>query len=418
MKFVRAVNRLGSVHKLSRALPVNSGNSFSYNTTTMKSSSAAPQVKNHQELHAPVGEDGKGEYSAATKGCFDVINRATPLVLESVKRSKITNDQPFTVADYGTADGGTSLGLLTKVVQAVREKSPDQEIVLAYEDQAINEWKSVFKHALGDIPVSDAYGETIPTPYALKNVFVQACGVGFHTQCFASKTIDLGVSFTAMHWLSASPNSLKGRTEMHAVQCADKEDLPEKAQAAKDWNSILQARANEMKPGARMVLVNFCCSKEGYFLGHTNTGVSMWDSFAHSWNKLHDQGLIDETELKGVSFPSYYRTSGEFLAGAEAVPGLKVVSCEEHVVPCPYRELWNAGQATGIDTPKQYAEWFVPTTRTWSHSTFQSALHPDRPDKVEVMNQFWQNYMDLVETDPDNHGMDYVHNYLVLEKES
>lgn len=402
MKHIRQL--MGSMAMVNKPSIRASGN-FS---SAMKSTAALAE---HQELHAPVGEDGKGEYTAATKGCFDVINKATPMVLDSVKALSIKKNQPFTVADFGTADGGTSLGLMTKVVEAVREKSPDQEIVLAYEDQAINEWKSVFKHALGDIPVHDAYGETFTTPYALKNVFVLACGVGFHTQCFASNTIDLGFSSTAMHWLSASPNSLKGRSEMHSVQCADKADLLENAQAAKDWKSILEARAKEMKPGARIVLVNFCCSKEGYYLGHTDTGASMWESFAHSWKKLHDQGLIDETELKGVSFPSYYRTSEEFLAGVEAVPGLKVVSSEEHVVPCPYRELWTAGKATGIDTPKKYAEWFVPTTRTWSHSTFKSGLHPNRPDSDQVMQQFWQNYMDLVETDPNIHGMDYVVSY-------
>jgi hypothetical protein len=302
---------------------------------------------------------------------------------------------------------------LRKVVETVRSKHGEKEIVLHYEDQAANEWKSVFKHVLGDINVQDAYGKTIETPHALGNVFVQACGVGFHSQCYPSNSIELALSFTAMHWLSASPNSLRGQTAMHAARCP----IPpkaEKRQAAEDWEAILLARAKELVRGGRCVLVNFCVSGNGYFLGQTDECISMWDSFESSWNRLYEQGLIDEEERLGVSFPNYYRTKEEFLAGVEAVPELEVISCEEKIVRCPYRTLWLEGK-TG-KSAREYAEWFVPTTRSWSHSTFENALHKHRTDKKEVMDQFWKNYIDIVAADPDAHGMDYVHCYLVLEK--
>jgi hypothetical protein len=80
-----------------------------------------------------------------------------------------------------------------------------------------NEWQSVFNHALGLKAVTDAYGEEIPNPYSLQNVFIEACGVGFHNQCYPSNSIDFGVSFTAMHWLSRFPSSLKGDEKMHAA---------------------------------------------------------------------------------------------------------------------------------------------------------------------------------------------------------
>jgi hypothetical protein len=33
------------------------------------------------------------------------------------------------------------------------------------------------------------------------------------------------------------------------------------------------------------------------------------------------------------------------------------------------------------------------------------------------MVAFWENYMKIVEKNPEAHGMDYVHNYIVFEKE-
>jgi hypothetical protein len=371
------------------------------------------------ERHAPIGKDGEGEYTASTKGCFDVIDAATPYVMEAIQNIPAAKeiDTTFTVADYGTADGGTSLGLMAKIVQAVREESsPVREIQINYEDQRENEWKSVFNHALGVKQVTDAYGNVLTTPRSdpSSGVFISACGVGFHEQAFPSNSIDLGVSFTAMHWLSQAHNSLKGSHSMHAAQ-SDTPPEAERLQAAQDWRSILQARSKELRGGGRMVIANFCKSKQGYFLGNTDVGASMWESFQKCWDRLHEEGVIDEEERLGISFPNYYRTSHECREGVEQIDGLKVIDCVEKVVRCPYREAWNAGNAAGR-TAREQAEWFVPTTRTWSESTFKNALKSHR-DKDAIMEKFWFNYVDLVAEDPSIHGMDYAHTYLVIEKE-
>lgn len=383
---------------------------------TMKQAEAAVPIEN---VHTPVGKDGEGSYTAATKGCFDVIDVATPLILEEVVKQPIHDDRAFHVADYGTADAGTSLGLLSKVVRAVRERTNDaneKEVVIHYEDQLNNEWKSVFNHALGNIKVSDAYNNEIDTPYDLGGVFVEANGVGFHQQCYASGSIDLGVSFTAMHWLSSSPSSLKGSEYMHAARCPDGPPEAEKMQAESDWYKILQARSKELSQGGRFVCVNFCVSKEGYFLGQTDVGSSMWDSFGHAWNKLAGEGVISEEEQSGVSFPNYYRTTEEFLSGIERCQDLKLVSAEEKIVRCPYREQYV--KSDNKVSPAEYAKSFVPTTRTWSHSTFKAALSDKRTEeeKEKILEQFWSNYEELVAQSPETHGMDYVHSYLVVEK--
>lgn len=371
------------------------------------------------ERHAPIGKDGEGVYTASTKGCFDVIDTATPYVMEAISTipSAKDSDSTFTVADYGTADGGTSLGLMAKIVQAVRNQSgnPSREIHINYEDQRENEWKSVFNHALGVKQVTDAYGNALQTPRtdALSGVFVSACGVGFHEQAFPSNSIDLGVSFTAMHWLSQAPNSLKGHDTMHSAQ-SEAPPEAERLQAAQDWKSILQARAKELRPGGRMVIANFCKSKEGYFLGNTDVGANMWESFQHCWDRLAKEGLIDEEERLSISFPNYYRSSKECAEGVDQVDGLKIIECVEKVVRCPYREAWVGGNAE-CRTAREQAAWFVPTTRTWSESTFKNALKPHQ-DKSSIMERFWSNYVDLVAEDPSAHGMDYVHTYLVIEK--
>ena len=371
------------------------------------------------KLHTHLGKDGEGLYTASTKGCFDVIDEATPLVLDCLNHISLPNEseRAFVIADYGTADAGTSLGLMNLIVNTVRQKvGKNLEISIQYEDQKDNEWKSVFNHVLGFKQVTNAYGEILKTPRTNdeSKIFVNACGVSFHKQAYPSNSVDLGFSFTAMHWLSQSPSSFKGTEIMHASGCNDLNICRgEKEQAAIDWNSIIKSRCKELRVGGRMVIVNFCISKEGYYLGNTEIGVNMWDSFVICWNKLAEEGLIDEEERLGVSFPSYYRSYQESVEGAEAIDGIKVIDCIEKIVRCPYREEWTSGKSNR--TPLEHAEWYVPTTRTWSESTFKQALKNDK-DKEKIMEKFWKHYVDLVAAEPEKHGMDYVHTYLVIEK--
>ena len=91
----------------------------------------------------------------------------------------------------------------------------------------------------------------------------------------------------------------------------------------------------------------------------------MWDSFQIAWNKLAG---ISEEERLGISFPSYYRTTDEFINGIDKCPDLRLISAEEKIVRCPYREQYIA-QSTSDDnknsktmTPEEYAKSFVPVS--------------------------------------------------------
>jgi len=124
-------------------------------TATSQKNSATIDVSGKVKIHTPVGKDGDGLYTASTKGCFDVIAEATPLVLDAIGSIPMPVEGVLSIADYGTADAGTSLGLMQHIVDAARSRVKDKEISIQYEDQKDNEWKSVFNHALGHKNVVD-----------------------------------------------------------------------------------------------------------------------------------------------------------------------------------------------------------------------------------------------------------------------
>lgn len=53
---------------------------------------------------------------------------------------------------------------------------------------------------------------------------------------------------------------------------------------------------------------------------------------------------------------------------------VKIETLETRVVPCPYRQSLLANEISVND----YAELYLPTTRTWSNSTFLSGLSDSR----------------------------------------
>jgi hypothetical protein len=93
------------------------------------------------QKHTPYGSDGSGLYSLATRGCYDVMRNAKADVLSAGERAlaaylKRRDSGPFVVADYGTADGGTSMPLLSELLKMLTEKAGRQlPILVVYEDQ-------------------------------------------------------------------------------------------------------------------------------------------------------------------------------------------------------------------------------------------------------------------------------------------
>jgi hypothetical protein len=56
------------------------------------------------------------------------------------------------------------------------------------------------------------------------------------------------------------------------------------------------------------------------------------------------------------------------------------------------------------------------TCKTWSYSTFESALIVKGPMASVIVDQFFAMFEQLVRKEPDLHGMDYVHHYLEIVK--
>ena len=86
-----------------------------------------------------------GDYSLHTKGAKDVIDNSIDFALEGLSGIDVAHGEgAFTIADFGAADGGTSIDLQRQIIAAVRERAPRRPICITYTDLPRNDFSALF----------------------------------------------------------------------------------------------------------------------------------------------------------------------------------------------------------------------------------------------------------------------------------
>jgi hypothetical protein len=231
-------------------------------------------------------------------GAKDVIDAATPLVLDAIRRMPDTGtSNSFTFTDMGCADGGTSIDLVRQAVRAVRARWPQRPITVVYSDQPRNDYNSLFHLIHGLTPIRTYLDE-------IEDVYVLAAATSFYRPILPARTLNLGFSATAMHWLSRKPCDLTNHVQAVGAEGAELAAFAE--QGRRDWETILLQRARELVPSGRLVLINFGKDESGRYLGNTG-GVNMFDTFNLLWQRFAAEGVISADEYLRMTLPQYTR---------------------------------------------------------------------------------------------------------------
>lgn len=361
---------------------------------------------------ATLSMKGGGYYSLHTQGAKDVIDNTAELALRALADLDVSAEaSPFQIADFGAADGGTSVDLVRTLVDEVRARAPNREICVTYTDLPRNDYSALFRMLAGERPGVKSYVADH------QGVFAFAAGTSFYSPIFPRNALHFGFSATAMHWLSGLPGPITNH--VHAVGAQGAELATFRRHALRDWQTILLHRARELRSGGRLVMSNFCIDEQDRYLGNTG-GINMFDTFNALWRSMVEDDTITEVEYQGTAFPQFYKTVEEHCEplvnpdNPVHQAGLKLVSAETRIVPCPY-----AAQFAEAGDVQQFAESYVPTLRSWSETVFMNGLDSNRPqhERRAIIERFYQRYVELVKRDPTGHAMDYVHIYMVVSKD-
>ena len=352
-----------------------------------------------------------GYYSQKTAGAKIAIDTTQALIEKAL--NEIPKLPILRMADFGSADGGTSQEMWFNLINKIRSSNDNREIELLYTDLASNDFSTLFKTMQGMQGNSKiSFQKQFP------NIFVHSCGTGFHKQLLSSNSLSLGFSATAMHYISEKPCQINNHVHMVGADLIEKEKFAK--QALKDWEAILLSRSKELTKGGRFICLNFGIDEKGRYLGHTG-GHSMFDKFTYHWKSLLNQKIITQDEFQAATFAQHYRTVSEFRKPFDDQnskvfkSGLRLKSCYTKLTECPYKKNYkqNINSMSSLD----FAINFIPTLRSWSETVFRTALIGRENYKInEIVDKFYNLYQEEIASDPEGHAMDYIHVIMDIEK--
>lgn len=363
----------------------------------------AQQAVDRPDASAFVMEGG-GMYSERNLIGFAIAKQVKQWIASSAKVVlKTCSGESFTYADFGVADGGMATVIAAAGVASVRKaeretNSEPHDIHVVVSDQADNDFGPFFREFQHQVGA------------AKDKVFVSALGRSFYTQCLPRGSVDLSLNCGASHWLDC--DSPRG-------------DRSLEQKAADDWTTLLTSRAIELRKGGRVILVNDRKSDPG---GQTKEDVA-FNQFQGSIDLLLTvveefvrQGRITAAEGKRMVYPAYSRVEAEqrapFLDESSGVrrAGLKLVSFDTIIVPCPTKTSFLEGKINAVRLGKELAE----SIRSWGYNLVFGIFDSDKRSEQErkaLAEEVFAALAKVYENKSDEVGLPYALTVIVAEKE-
>src|SRR5262249_7295148 len=205
---------------------------------------------------------------------------------------------PVMVADYGASQGRNSLRPMQIAIEGLRARAMNVPITVIHVDQPGNDFSSLFA-LLNSSP--DSYLQMHPQTYAA------AVGRSFFEPVLAPASVTLGWSSFAVMWLTGTRPEALGYVS--AALTPPKVLVHLRAQGAADWRRFLAARAGELRPGGRLVVLAAGPAEQGF----ASTGPLM-QRLATTLRQLVVDGRLSEAACSRAFIPTLPRLGTELRA--------------------------------------------------------------------------------------------------------
>lgn len=351
-----------------------------------------------------------GYYSNAAAGAEDVILGGFDLIQRSLDITLVEHDaKSFRCADFGCADGGTSLKMWARVFSSIAEKRPGIDLELFYDDLPNSDFNQLFRSVHG-LTNFKSYLQEFPS------VLTFASANSFHTQVLPEASLDFGFSALASHYLTKPPCNISNHIHMVGAEGEERANFQE--QGKLDWERFLGSRAFELKRNGTLCVVNPGIDKDGHHLGNIG-GVHLWNIFNDIWKKFVNDGVITETEYRSTNFPQHYRTVAECIEpvtdprNAVFRSGLRLEHVETRIVRCPKARAFT--EHRDVD---RFVNEYVPSLRSWIEPTMLKGISLNRPsnERNSIIDKLFEQFTDHVKIKPDGHGFDYCDVYMICRR--
>ena len=281
---------------------------------------------------ATEGMRGGGYYDSHSEYQRAVAESGAELIKRCVAATPLPDEgESYVVADYGCSTGANSIKAVTWAAEAVRARNANVPVAVLHNDVPTNDFNQLFAN-LRNAPHS--YVELHPPALPL------ASAASFFGPAAPERSVHLGMSFSAAHWLSSQPQVVVPRSFYFADAVGDARRALE-YQAAEDWRSFLRARSCELVAGGRLFVQMIGTTDDGQV-----TASKLMRAMAEVAEGMVADGTLGQDAVDRYLLPVYARTAAEarrpLVDDAELSAALSVEEIRVDRVANPYLEMWRA----------------------------------------------------------------------------
>ncbi|CAG9329449.1 unnamed protein product [Blepharisma stoltei] len=250
--------------------------------------------------------------------------KASDSFIECLNHISTLSNEQIVIVDYGSSEGYNSMVFLTQTLSKFRETS-SSPILVVHNDLPDNNWLKAFKTILES---EDSYVK-------IPNVYFSAKGRSFYDQILPNNSVHIGLSSSALHWLS-EPISAPDNCVPSSSLNPEFKALASKV-AHNDLVTVLRQRHKELVSSGRFVFL---------FMNQA-ISTATWGTVLHTTTEnSFIKGYITEEEKRNITVPMYGRTNEEVQnalnevsdlyrvvvftqVGEDRIPGVDSLSDEE-----------------------------------------------------------------------------------------
>eukprot|EP01018_Ginkgo_biloba_P025453 Gb_30513 [translate_table: standard] len=251
----------------------------------------------------------------------DVLQHTNPMLEESVSSTKIIHTKTYSIAELGCSSGSNALFPIETIVKAVTRKYASEGVDLPdfqafFNDLPSNDFNSLFRGLPAVMAVNVVDGSLTPASGNVRSYFAAGVPGSFHRRLFPRASIHFVHSSYSLHWLSQVPTEVQDRKSeaWNKGQIFLTKDSPRavveaySGQFQKDFSAFLRARAQEMVPRGRMVLL---------LRGRTSSDPReqndsiFWKMLASAFNDMVSEGLVEQQKVDSFNLPLFISSTVE-----------------------------------------------------------------------------------------------------------
>ena len=206
---------------------------------------------------APSPMEGHGAYNRSSRVQGAGLAAAIPLLSEAAGIVPLAPaPEPVVIADYGCSEGHNSLIPMREAIAELRKRvGASRAVSVVHTDLPSNDFSALFE-ALESDPDSYLRGD--------EAIYPSAVGRSFYRQLLPSGSVTLGWSSWSVQWLSRTPALIPDQVQI-AYSRDENAIAAFASQAAEDWRDFLLHRADELKPGGKLVVLTMATADDGDF---------------------------------------------------------------------------------------------------------------------------------------------------------